>query len=502
MKIKVTSGNPVQAQGDALILGYYEDSEMPQYETEVIDQALEGTISNLIRSGEIKGKYKEITTIYTSGKLGVSKVVVVGLGKKSEFTTEKVRTVIAEVCKVIRQKNSENIVTTLLGRGVSNINIGEIGQALAEGAILGNYTFRRYITRTPDYREIQQIEIMTPNLEEVSALDQGCQRGKIIADATVLARDMGNEPGNVLNPIAMADIARRVAQEYGLEIKVFDHNEMKTLGMGGILGVAQGSQQPPRFIVLNYRGRETEGIDIALIGKGITFDSGGISIKPSENMGEMKGDMAGGASVIAAISAIAQLKPEINVTAFVPATENLPSGSAMRPGDIIKISNGKTVEIISTDAEGRLILADALSYAVKSGAKRIVDVATLTGACHVALGDYCTGAFGNNKELIDQVIAAGANAGECMWQMPMNDEYREHNKSDVADIKNTGGRYGGAITAAWFLREFVEDIPWVHLDIAGTSTTDKDRGYLIKGNTGIPTRTLINLVLDLARSSE
>ena len=301
-----------------------------------------------------------------------------------------------------------------------------------------------------------------------------------------------------MNPANMAETAAKLAKDYNLGIKVIEKDEMQELGMGGLLGVSQGSQQPPRFIVLNYQGKETDDIDIALVGKGITFDSGGISIKPSENMGEMKGDMAGGAAVMAAISAVAQMKPKINVTAIIPATENLPSGSAMKPGDVITILNGKTVEIISTDAEGRLILADALSYAVKSGARRIVDVATLTGACHVALGDYCTGVFGNNQELIDNIIAAGKETGECMWQMPMNDEYREQNKSDVADIKNTGGRYGGAITAAWFLREFVDNIPWVHLDIAGTSTIDKDRGYLIKGNTGIPTRTLISLVIGLA----
>jgi leucyl aminopeptidase len=277
-----------------------------------------------------------------------------------------------------------------------------------------------------------------------------------------------------------------------------DREEIGSLKMGGLLGVAQGSQQPPKFIVLNYRGRQSNGIDIALIGKGITFDSGGISLKPSENMGDMKDDMAGAAAVLGAVGAIAQLKPVINVVVIVPATENLPSGTAMKPGDIIQIMNGKTVEIISTDAEGRLILADALSYARRLGARKLVDIATLTGACVVALGNVNTGAFSNDQTLVTQLIAAGAEAGENIWQMPMNEEYKEQNKSDVADIKNTGGRYAGAITAAWFLGEFVEGIPWVHLDIAGTVTLDKDRGYLIKGATGVPVRTLINLVLSLA----
>jgi len=241
---------------------------------------------------------------------------------------------------------------------------------------------------------------------------------------------------------------------------------------------------------------------VALIGKGITFDSGGISIKPSEKMDEMKGDMAGGAAVMAAISAIAQLKPKINVMAVIPATENLPGDSALKPGDILTAMNGKTIEIISTDAEGRLILADALGYVKKLGAKSIVDVATLTGACRVALGDVCSGAFGNNQELVDKVIAAGAEAGELIWQMPMYEEYKEQNKSEVADIKNVGGRYGGAITAAQFLAEFAGDTPWVHLDIAGTSMREKERNYLVKGATGVPVRTLVNLVLSLAQERQ
>lgn len=269
--------------------------------------------------------------------------------------------------------------------------------------------------------------------------------------------------------------------------------------MGALLGVSQGSDRPPKFIVLRYKGNESEAIDVALVGKGVTFDSGGISLKPPENMGEMKGDMAGGAAVMAAISAIAQLKEDINVIAVVPATENMPGGSAFKPGDVLTAMNGKTVEIISTDAEGRLILADALAYTQTFGAKYIIDVATLTGACHVALGDVCTGVFGNNQDLVDKIVAAGNETGELMWPMPMYDIYKEQNKSDVADIKNTGGRYGGAITAAKFLGEFVSNTPWVHLDIAGTSTLDKDRGYIIKGATGIPVRTLIKLILSMTK---
>jgi leucyl aminopeptidase len=297
----------------------------------------------------------------------------------------------------------------------------------------------------------------------------------------------------------MADIAAKLAKSYALEISILEREQMQELGMGALLGVAQGSRQPPKFIVLHYRGRDSTEIDIALAGKGITFDSGGISIKPSEGMAKMKGDMAGGAAVMTAISAIAQLKPKINVMAVIPATENLPGDNALKPGDILTAMNGKTIEIISTDAEGRLILADALCYARRHGAKLIVDVATLTGAMRVALGDVYTGIFGNNQQLIDRVIAAGAEAGEPIWQMPMDERYKEQIKSDVADIKNIGGRYAGAIIGAQFIAEFAGDAPWVHLDIAGTSMREKERTYQVKGATGVPVRTLINLVLSLAK---
>jgi leucyl aminopeptidase len=302
-----------------------------------------------------------------------------------------------------------------------------------------------------------------------------------------------------MTPAKMAKAASELAKEYGLSIEVLEEEQISLEGMGGLLGVSRGSQQPPRFIILKYKGRDSDETDIVLAGKGITFDSGGISIKPSERMGDMKGDMAGGASVLGTIRAIAQLKPKVNVTALVPATENLPSGTAMKPGDVITAMNGKTIEVLNTDAEGRLILADALSYAKKIDTKSIIDVATLTGACQIALGNICTGAFSNNQELIDEVITAGNEVGERAWQLPMFAEYREQLKSDIADIKNIGTRYGGAITAAKFLEDFVGDIPWVHLDIAGTSDTDKEKGYLVKGATGIPVRTLVNFILSKSK---
>lgn len=320
-----------------------------------------------------------------------------------------------------------------------------------------------------------------------------------MAEATNLARDMANEPANYMTPTDMAEVAKKVAQDYELEFKVLEKKDIEKLGMGALLGVSQGSRQPLKFIILTYKGSRPSKTPLGLIGKGITFDSGGISIKPSEGMGDMKGDMSGGAAVIAAMRAIGELKPKINVTALIPATENLPDGAAVKPGDILKAMNGKTIEIVNTDAEGRLILADALSYAGKLKLSPLVDVATLTGACHVALGDVCSGAFSNNNELVEKVIKAGEDSGERIWHMPMDEDYKEQNKSDVADIKNTGGRWGGAITAAQFLAEFVGETPWVHLDIAGTARTDKEKRFLVKGATGVTVRTLVNLTLSLAQ---
>lgn len=496
MEIKTVAGDIARIESGAIIVNFFEGMEHLDGDTAIIDRALDGAISQLISQGEIKGKLNEITVIHSLGKLPAARVVVVGLGKRPELSRDKVLGSVAETCRLLRQKGVDTIAQ---GAEIAGISAEEAAQAITEGALLGVYSFRKHITRKADYVEIEQFTIITAAKAKLQALEQGSYQGKIMAEAANLARDMVNEPANYMTPTHMAEMAVKLAGAYNLEASILEREQMQELGMGALLGVTQGSQQPPKLIVIRYQGRNATEIDITLAGKGVTFDSGGISIKPSEKMEEMKGDMAGGASVLATISAIAQLKPKINVTAIVPATENMPSGAALRPGDVLTAMNGKTIEIISTDAEGRLILADALGYALKLGTKTVVDVATLTGACRAALGDICTGAFGNNQELMNKVIAAGTEAGERIWQMPMYEEYKEQNKSEVADIKNTGGRYAGAITAAQFLSEFIGDTPWVHLDIAGTFLSDKERGYLVKGATGVPVRTLINLVLSLSR---
>ncbi len=499
MEIKIDIGDIARIEAGAIVVNFFEGMEHPEGEIATIDKALDGAISQLIGQGEIKGKLNEITVVHSLGKLPAARVVVVGLGKKEELSQDKVRGAVAETCRWLQKKGIDDIATVAQGTGIAGISLESAAQAVTEGALLGVYSFRKHMTKEAEYGEIKQLLIVGADKGELPVLTKGSVKGKILAEAANLARDMVNESANYMTPSRMAEMATELAETYGLKVDILEKEQMQELGMGGLLGVAQGSQQPPKLIVLHHKGSDSPETDIALLGKGITFDSGGISIKPSEGMGEMKGDMAGGAAVMAAMSAIAQLKPRINIAAIIPATENLPSGNALKPGDILTAMNGKTIEIINTDAEGRLILADALSYAEKLGTKFMVDVATLTGSCRAALGDAYSGAFSNNQELMDKVIAAGAEAGELMWQMPMPERYKEQIKSDIADIKNVGGKWGGAITAALFLAEFVGDTPWVHLDIAGTSMSEKERNYLVKGATGVPVRTLVNLALYLAK---
>jgi leucyl aminopeptidase len=492
MELKAAIGDIAGIKTGAIVISHFEGVKQPEGIAAGIDKILNGNISKLMKQKDIKGKLNEITLLHSMGKLPADKVVVLGLGKKKELTVNRVRGAIAEVCRHLRGKGVTSVASVILGEGINKIKTDAAVQAMTEGAVLGLYTFRRYITKKENnFGEIKDLTIVG---KVKKSIKQAVSKGKIIAEAVNYARDMVNEPGSFMTPTQMANATRQLAKKYGLKVEIFDKDKIEELGMGGLLGVSQGSQQPPKFIVLTYKGRQSNEIDLALVGKGITFDSGGISIKPSEGMADMKGDMAGGAAVLVTLTAIAQFRPKINVTAFVPATENLPSGSALKPGDIIKAMNGKNIEVLNTDAEGRLILADALSYATKLKAKTIVDVATLTGACQIALGKITTGAFTNNQPLLDKVIAASKEVGEFAWQLPMFEEYKEFIKSDIADIKNTGNRYGGAITAAKFLEEFVDKTPWVHLDLTGPET-DKEKGYLVKGATGVPVRTLVNFIM-------
>ncbi len=498
MEVKVISGDITKVKVDAAIVNLFEGIEYAGGATRAVDQALGGTISQLIYEGEIKGKLNEVTLIHTMGKMEAERVAVVGLGKQEKFTYDSFGGFWGVAFVFLLMVGANGGATFILGGGAGGMDVGRAVQALTEGSILGLYEFRKHITKEPEHGEIEELLIVERDESRLPSLDSSVNRGRVLAEATNVARDMINQPANCMTPSDMAEVARGIAADRGLEFNVLEREEMEKLGMGALLGVAQGSKQPPKLIVMGYRGGDAAAGTLGLIGKGITFDSGGISIKPAEGMEEMKADMAGGAAVIAAMRAIAELEPRINVTGLVPATENLPGGAALKPGDVLKALNGKTIEVVSTDAEGRLIVADALSYARKLGLSPLVDAATLTGACRIALGDICSGAFGNNQELVAKLIRAGEEAGERIWQLPMYEEYKEQNKSEVADVKNTGGRYAGAITAAQFLAEFSEDTPWVHLDIAGPSFIKKEQGYLTKGATGVGVRTLVNLALALA----
>jgi leucyl aminopeptidase len=501
VEIKVIAGDVTQVPADAVIVNLFEGVETPGGAAGAVDKALGGAITKLIAAGEVKGKLNAVAVVHTFGKIAAERVAIVGLGKQADFTLDRARQAAGSAAKALRKLGCKKIATVLHGAGIGGIEPAKSAQAVTEGTILGLYTFQKYQSKKED-GEIAGLTIVEREAGKVPAIEQGVAVGRILAEATNFARDLANEPANQMTPTIMAQKAKEIAEAYGLEYEALGREKMKELGMGALLGVAQGSQEEPQFIVLRYwgAGKDSPQSGLGLIGKGITFDSGGLSIKPAEGMGDMKGDMSGGAAVLGAMRAIAQLQPKINVTGLAPATENLPSGSAYKPGDILKAMDGKTIEVISTDAEGRLILADALAYARKLGLSPLVDVATLTGACVVALGTVRTGAFTNNPDLLAKVIAAGDEAGEKIWQLPTDEEYKELFKSEVADLKNSGGRWAGAITGAMFVGAFAEDTPWVHLDIAGTSRLmeGKESAYAPRWGSGVMVRTLANLALGLA----
>jgi leucyl aminopeptidase len=500
LEIKVIVGDIVEIEADAAVVNLFEGVQEPSGATAAADKALAGAISSVVRRGEIKGKFGEVAIVHTFGKVPAGMIAIAGLGKRQDFNADKIRGVSGEFCRTLRKLNCRRIATILHGAGVGGIEPEASAEAITEGALLGLYSFTKY--KKPEYEDIGEMLIVVREKDKAPLLEHAVEKRRVIAEAINLARDMVNEPASYMTPARMAEAAEAIASKYGLDCHIFERDDMEAMGMGALLGVARGSSQPPKFITLTYKGDEGSEKALGFVGKGITFDSGGISIKPSEGMDEMKGDMAGAAAVMAALAAIAQLKPKINVSAIIPATENLPSGSALKPGDILKAMNGKTIEVISTDAEGRLILADALSYAVKQGLSPLVDLATLTGACRVALGTLYSGLFGNDQGLVNKVLGAAKRTGERMWQMPLPEEYKEQNKSEIASIKNTGDRYGGAITAALFLAEFVDNTPWVHVDIAGTALSSKESGYMVKGATGVGVRTLVELALSEAKSQE
>ncbi|MFB3817600.1 MAG: leucyl aminopeptidase [Candidatus Methylomirabilales bacterium] len=510
MEIRVERGDVTAVRADALVVNLFEGTVAPGRRargpgrvlsgaTAAVDAALGGAIAGLIRSGEAKGTWGEQTLLHTLGRLPAGRVLVLGLGKPEEFGVDRVRMAAGEAARQLRKIGARRVASVVHGAGAGGLDPAAATQALVEGTLLGLYRFMVYKGNGGEQAEIASLTLLERDAAKLPAMRRAVRRGSVLAEATNAARDLVNEPGNTLTPRELAARARAMARRAGLGCRVLGPAQIARLGMGGLLGVARGSQEPPQLIVLQHRPR-ARGPHLGLVGKGITFDSGGISIKPAENMGAMKGDMAGAAAVLAAMTAIATLQLPLRVTGVIPATENLPSGSALKPGDILRMMSGTTVEVVNTDAEGRLVLADALHYARRLGATHLVDAATLTGACVVALGSVNTGAFGGDARLLETVTAAARAAGEKIWPLPLDPEYDELIKSDVADIKNSGGRKGGAVTAAKFLQRFVGDTPWVHLDIAGTVEAEKEKGYQPRGATGVMVRTFVGLAEELTVS--
>ena len=505
MDINVVSGDITQQDVGAVMVNLFEGVTSPGGATGAVDRALDGAITDLIGRGDIKGKSGEHVLIYTLGKITSPRVIVSGLGKQSDFDTETVRKVTAEACRKARGSGVTHAATIAHGAGIGGMDPGESGQAVAEGAALGTWRFTRHKSPDEDQTELETLSVVETDSAKVSQLEAGVADGQAVAAAVNRCRSMAYEPPNIMSPTAMAESALEVAYDSSLGIEVIEREGCQDMGMGAFCGVAKGTDEPPKFIIMRYEGDPDDpDNNIGLIGKGITFDSGGLSLKPASGMATMGGDMAGGASVICAMEAISYFKPKINVVAIAACTENLPGGHAQRPGDVVTAFNGKTIEVDNTDAEGRLVLADAVAYASSNGIKRIVDVATLTGAIGVALGSDVTGAFGNDQELVDQVVDASREVGEKIWQLPTYDDYKTQYKSDIADIKNTGGRGAGSITGAMIIGEFVGDAKWVHLDIGSSAHSfgehgGSDKGYNPKGPNGVPVRGLVQLVRNLAK---
>jgi leucyl aminopeptidase len=466
-----------------------------------VDNLYDGAINRVLESDDFSGRANDALIIYPPNReCRIRRVLLVGVGKREDHTVERLRRAVGTAVRVAERMSISEISVSVGHVHHLSEHMGDYyaGLAAVEAAVLAAWDFRELKTQAEDAAPRAVLDRMTLIAhadEELSELERAAHHGCITARAANIARDLQQRPGNVATPSFVADRARRIADRFGLGMTVLDREQMREEGMHALLAVAQGTQEEPRFLALEYRGGAKDAAPVVLVGKGVTFDSGGISIKPSERMEDMKYDMSGAAAVIGAMHAVAELELHINVVALVPLTENLPSGAALKPGDVINSHFGKSIEVINTDAEGRLILADALSYARRYKPAAIVDCATLTGACVIALGHHAIGLMGNNGRLIDEVRAAGQRTGERCWPLPLWDEYREQIDSTIADVKNSGGRAAGAITAGWFLKEFVrEDQPWVHLDIAGTAYREEAAPYLRKGAAGVPTRLLIDWV--------
>jgi leucyl aminopeptidase len=480
------------------VLGAYsfEENADSSGTVERLPEATRALLAELRASGELTGKAHECTLIHRPVGLAAPKLLVVGAGKKEKFDAAQDRRLAGTAVRFMRARGGRELAWVL------DPSRKDGARLAVEGAIVGDYDSDRYRTERNGERRMDRFFLATGGAVASDELQASLERGRVVSEAQNFVRDLVNEPSNNMTPEILASHARAMARKFGLAIEVLDEKKIQEMKMGALAAVGQGSEAPPRMIVVRYEPADAPATPvIGLVGKGITFDTGGISIKPSEAMHEMKTDMAGGATMLGVMQALAQLKPRVRVLALVPAAENMPSGKAYRPGDVVTAMSGKTIEVLNTDAEGRLALADGLAYARQLGCTALIDAATLTGAVMIALGNITTGVFGWNQEWVNKVLASAAAEGERMWQLPVDDEYRDLYKSMIADIANTGGRYGGAITAAMFVGEFAGSTPWVHLDIAGTRWSNEEKPYRAKGPTGAVVPTLVRLLTDIAQKS-
>jgi leucyl aminopeptidase len=499
MKLTSQKSNLKTTKADAIALFVAEDKKIFQESLHGLRKFFGKKIDQVIKLEHFEGKEDSIISILTERKLRAPRLFLIGIGEAKKLSFEKFRRASALAAKQARTLKIKHLAfampDTLAGKDGFSASPHEIAQAMGEGAYLSLYKFDKYFTEKKNKAEkVREITLFDPRDETVKAIKKGLNEARILCEATCFARDLENAPSNEIYPESLAAAAKLTAEKHGFNVSVWDKKRIEKESFGGLLAVNAGSTNPPRFIILELNAGRNKLDTIVLVGKGITFDTGGISIKPSSGMAEMKMDMSGAAAVIGTIEAAARLKLPFHLVGLIPATENMPGGSAMKPGDIIKHYGDKTSEVDNTDAEGRLILADALAYATKYKPKAVIDLATLTGACVVALGQHATGMMGNDDSLMSQLKAAGEKTYERVWQLPIYEEYEKQIKSDVADVKNVGGKWAGAITAALFLKKFIGDYKWVHLDIAGTAILEEDLPYAPKGGSGVGVRLLIEFL--------
>ncbi|MBX7218801.1 MAG: leucyl aminopeptidase [Blastocatellia bacterium] len=484
-----------QTAADVLIVPVFEFEAATSDGLKAFDEAVSGALSDVLGTDEMHGTAGDLVFLHSAGTLAAKRLLLVGVGEESAFSTRRMRQRVGQAARVAARKGVTSLAVAMRG----NLPADAAASAIVEGVMLGLFDPAIYRKKDENAKQVESLTICV-NAEAVEAAERGASQGRILAEGTNFSRTLSVEPSNKITPTTLAENAQRMCEANGLSISVLGPEEMRAKGMGALLGVGQGSDEPPRLIVMHYKPENpTSDKRLAFVGKGITFDTGGICIKGRENMWEMKYDMSGGAAVVGAMQAISQLKPGVEVFGVVAAAENMPSGKSYKPGDVLHSYDGQTIEVIDTDAEGRLVLSDAIAYARQDlQATHIVDLATLTGAVMIALGTERAGLMGTDRDLIAAVQAAGDIAGERYWELPLDPDYREQIKSDIADIKNLGGRFAGSITAGYFLREFAHDTPFVHLDIAGTAWLEDEAAEMAKGASGFGVRTIAHVALNMA----